>query len=973
LRDTDGLAHVDYPYCDPWVTCCGGTQLSSVVWSSNTTASSFTENTWNLGKKANGTNIAATGGGISTVSFNGELLFPLPSWQQGINVPPSVNDNTTRGRGIPDIAGYANGYNITLYGNPLNKGGTSETAPLYAGLIARINATLGFNVGYLNPTLYSLAKTAVFRDIHDGISNAWTFVVPKSNPQQILTAPGYTSVLGWDACTGLGVVDGTQLIQALSAGSITPAFYFSISKNTYGHDEVSDTLNWPQAFSLILDGVAPTQVTSPPQFSGTFTAISGLTISPSNTTPWPVIELGGSANSLQRISYPYDIAFTSASLGSFPAVGSSLQLSLTAGVETSASGFGSPTTTAQFELVGGADPNFVNVSQQVQNPPYLSQDLRVFTVIPGLNASPIQGVGSPPVFNTTTVSEFYNTDAAFRYIQNVINYLSQNYSDPGGTDPFTTLLPLTGGLTGDTSTFPYTLNPANQQEAYPNYNFAIARVRLSGSVGSSAANVSVFFRLFVTVSNDTDYQPATTYATGPQGTVQVAPLIANEGDPQTIPFFATGNYEPNADYPANYDDYTAGGFNNQTIKINSTSGAWAYFGCYLNVYNPFNTVDGIAINSLLKGTHHCLVAQISFVDTPITTGTSTANCGQLAQRNLQITPSDNPGPAESHRVPQTFDMRPSAPFNRNATNLLNIPDELFIDWGNVPAGSRASIYWPQASATEIIAQASQLYPTHQLTAPDPHTLACSAHGQTYIPIPTGSGTNFAGLLTVDLPRTVVAGQSFTIVVHRLTTKQGAPAPPPVQVPQLQIAHRGDTPITNWRYLAGSFAITIPVATPAAILQSEMDTLAIFKWRLSLMSPTNRWYPVLLRYIGIVESRLRGIGGNPASVAPSPYGAAPIPIPFGPWPAPASGGEAGYTGKVSGIIYDRFGDFEGFFLTTECGEERRFRSRETEIEELVRFAWADRVDITVLVHKRDHHCPVSIILRRKPRPGLVWNA
>jgi hypothetical protein len=52
----------------------------------------------------------------------------------------------------------------------------------------------------------------------------------------------------------------------------------------------------------------------------------------------------------------------------------------------------------------------------------------------------------------------------------------------------------------------------------------------------------------------------------------------------------------------------------------------------------------------------------------------------------------------------------------------------------------------------------------------------------------------------------------------------------------------------------------------------------------------------------------------------------------------------YSGKVESIIYDRFGDFEGFHLFTESGRHHEFRSAEPEIEHLVRFAWADRVVI-----------------------------
>ena len=81
--------------------------------------------------------------------------------------------------------------------------GTSETAPLYAGLIAVINSRLEHRVGYLNPVLYALGGTPVFRDIEDGGSNAAG------------GAPGYTAGPGWDACTGWGSLNGHELLHAL--------------------------------------------------------------------------------------------------------------------------------------------------------------------------------------------------------------------------------------------------------------------------------------------------------------------------------------------------------------------------------------------------------------------------------------------------------------------------------------------------------------------------------------------------------------------------------------------------------------------------------------------------------------------------------------------------------------------------------------------------------------------------------------
>lgn len=178
----DKKAHVYYPSSDPWITSCGGTSIQNV------NGNSFTELTWN----DNG----VTGGGISDV-------FPLPDWQLFAGVPGSINDGHS-GRGIPDIAGQADGYQIFINGSidgPVQ--GTSETAPLYAGMMALINASLRDSVGFLNPILYQIGNTDVFRDINDGGSNAES------------GAPGYTAGPGWDACTGWGSVDGSELLNAI--------------------------------------------------------------------------------------------------------------------------------------------------------------------------------------------------------------------------------------------------------------------------------------------------------------------------------------------------------------------------------------------------------------------------------------------------------------------------------------------------------------------------------------------------------------------------------------------------------------------------------------------------------------------------------------------------------------------------------------------------------------------------------------
>jgi len=96
--------------------------------------------------------------------------------------------------------------------------------PLYAALIARINAALsttaGYNtrVGYLNATLYTLgvAGSPVFRDINDGVSNSVRITPVFTGTTVIRESPGYVSGPGWDACTGWGSIDGSALLSALN-------------------------------------------------------------------------------------------------------------------------------------------------------------------------------------------------------------------------------------------------------------------------------------------------------------------------------------------------------------------------------------------------------------------------------------------------------------------------------------------------------------------------------------------------------------------------------------------------------------------------------------------------------------------------------------------------------------------------------------------------------------------------------------
>src|SRR4051795_7115719 len=173
----DGKAHVDFPSASPWVLSCGGTKLVA-------SASAITsEVVWN--EPGHG----ATGGGVSR-------FFALPDYQKAAKVP-AQHDTKKPGRGVPDVAGDADpltGYKVRVDGQEMVIGGTSAVAPLYAGLLARINARLGHSAGFVNPKLYA---HGALRDITSGNNGA------------------YRAAAGWDACTGLGSPDGAKVLAAL--------------------------------------------------------------------------------------------------------------------------------------------------------------------------------------------------------------------------------------------------------------------------------------------------------------------------------------------------------------------------------------------------------------------------------------------------------------------------------------------------------------------------------------------------------------------------------------------------------------------------------------------------------------------------------------------------------------------------------------------------------------------------------------
>ena len=97
------------------------------------------------------------------------------------------------------------GYRMVLNGAETVKDGTSAVAPLWAALIAIANAQRGTPLGFVNSALYSNAS--LFRPITQGNNRD--------------SGKGYDAGPGWNACTGLGVPKGADLIAALAATPVS--------------------------------------------------------------------------------------------------------------------------------------------------------------------------------------------------------------------------------------------------------------------------------------------------------------------------------------------------------------------------------------------------------------------------------------------------------------------------------------------------------------------------------------------------------------------------------------------------------------------------------------------------------------------------------------------------------------------------------------------------------------------------------
>ena len=411
--------------------------------------------------------------------------------------------------------------------------------------------------------------------------------------------------------------------------SLLPACTVILDRSTFGLDEVDAFLNglhipatFDAALYVAVDGFTANQLgITAASFSGTPNIHPTFSFAP-NVAGLSITATGLSApdptvlDIIQRFTWVCQVTFTADS--GFPnLVGATTPVTVTATM-SSVSG------SADIVLVDEPNPYELDGATS-----WLSTDLRVFQIAGG------QSRFGEPMGNTPA--------SAPTFIQNVINRLNSNNTAGDSFDNIST----------DESASAVELSET--VSSVPIFNFAVVKVRFRSLV-ADANDVRVFFRLFPASTTSTVYDLGGTYRRGGQGSVVIPKLGFVGGQTTTIPCFASDRIDSSLHGMDEQTDEA----NHQTISHDGSGNeVVSYFGCWLDINQstqlqfpiaPPAPIDGPyttgrkTIQDLIRNAHQCLTAEISLDGVALLhNGDTPGSSDKLAQRNLSIVASDNPG------------------------------------------------------------------------------------------------------------------------------------------------------------------------------------------------------------------------------------------------------------------------------------------------------------------------------------------
>merc|ERR1719174_1315390 len=155
-----------------------------------------------------------SGGGFSAMfeAFTEQKAAVAQYFKVAPQLPPA-GTFPLGGRATPDVAGLGEDYQVMISGSPQSVGGTSASAPMFAGLVSLLNeARIAKGqpaMGYLNPWIYKNADA--FTDITRG--DNFHGRGPMIEPY------GFNCTVGWDPSSGVG----TPLFDKMLAAATAPS------------------------------------------------------------------------------------------------------------------------------------------------------------------------------------------------------------------------------------------------------------------------------------------------------------------------------------------------------------------------------------------------------------------------------------------------------------------------------------------------------------------------------------------------------------------------------------------------------------------------------------------------------------------------------------------------------------------------------------------------------------------------------
>jgi hypothetical protein len=621
-----------------------------------------------------------------------------------------------------------------------------------------------------------------------------------------------------------------------------------LDRSTFSIDDVNASAvggssTFSSALYVVFDGFIPSEV---PATAPTVNfSVMGITATLTPAVAQPALELPGSPQLAQRVTFTYDITFTGTQAFNGltdPDTSRPVDVTIQSQYHHCA---------ARLDLILTPNPYMMDGAVS-----YLSTDLRVFRVHPG---------------DATDVHNYipgYTWSGAHAFIQDLIDHLNANTAS---SSTWFQNLPTDEGQSW------ISLMPTDDNGQV--FDFALARVRRDSSVTDPAADakyVRILWRVFRTMQPALPYDTTGLYrrVTNPitvMGTTvseDALPLLGinSAGEAVAIPFFA----EPRVSNMTAQTDPK----NRRTLAAVHPS-SLQFYGCFLDInqstkrfpptpgtQNDFTSTPQSQLSSiqdLMTGFHQCLVAEVHYKHDPASpelpqAGDTPASSDKLSQRNLSFDSSANPGSEVTRTVQHSFELHATIPLERQipiqaiGQRPQSRIDALVVWWGNVPRQSIATFHFPSQQVSAILAaQRPDLGQT--LEAVDAHTLRCRVIGDClYLPVIPDAHQTVPALLTIELPRGVRRGEQY-------------------QVKAMQF--RGGR-------VLGAFEFRINVKGNEAIIYEDRNKLALLRHLLEVVQPvTNPWRSIFQRWATMTAARLEAFGVDAGAIQGSPNGAPPL--------------------------------------------------------------------------------------------------